>query len=62
MAFETDEPRDFVDLVQELRETEVSLYTLRDTPIFSCVATTLPEALDALDGARAAAPQPVAVD
>ncbi len=62
VAFETDEPRDFVDLVQELRETEVSLYTLRDTPIFSCVATTLPEALDALDGARAAAPQPVAVD
>ncbi|HLZ68311.1 MAG TPA: chlorite dismutase family protein [Dehalococcoidia bacterium] len=60
VAFETDEPRDFVDLVQELRETEVSLYTLRDTPIFSCVAMTLPEALDALDGARAAAPHPVA--
>ena len=44
VAFETDEPRDFVDLVPALRETEASLYTLRDTPIFSCVAVGLREA------------------
>ncbi len=56
VAFETDEPRDFVDLVQELRETEVSLYTLRDTPIFSCVSMSLPEALDSLGGVGVAAP------
>ncbi len=60
VAFETDEPRDFVDLVQELRETEASMYTLRDTPIFSCVAMSLPEALDALGGAAVALPAGVA--
>jgi len=60
VAFETDEPRDFVDLVQELRETEVSLYTLRDTPIFSCVAMSLRETLDVLDGAAARAPVAIA--
>ena len=56
VAFETDEPRDFVDLVQELRETEASMYTLRDTPIFSCIALSLPETLDTLGGVAAAAP------
>ena len=35
VAFETDEPKDFLDLVMELRETESSKYTLRDTPIFT---------------------------
>src|SRR5881398_523837 len=33
VAFETDEPQDFVDLVQHLRTTESSTYTLRDTPV-----------------------------
>ena len=37
LAFETDQPGDFLDLVMELRETETSMYTLRDTPIFSCI-------------------------
>ena len=37
LAFETDYPTDFLDLVMELRETEASQYTLRDTPIFTCV-------------------------
>lgn len=37
VAFETDEFKDFLNLVQELRETEASRYTLRDTPMFSCV-------------------------
>jgi chlorite dismutase len=56
VAFETDAPRDFVDLVQELRETEASVYTLRDTPIFSCVSMSLQEALDSLGGVVADVP------
>jgi len=48
VSFETDEPGDFLDLVMELRETESSLYTLRDTPTFTCIATTVPAMLDAL--------------
>ncbi|MBZ0287309.1 MAG: chlorite dismutase family protein [Anaerolineae bacterium] len=56
VAFETDEPSDFLDLVQELRETEASLYTLRDTPLYSCVNVALDEALDALGGPAVAQP------
>src|SRR5215217_1697097 len=50
VAFETDEPRDFLDLVQRLRTTEASRYTLRDTPTFTCVAASVQRALGALDG------------
>lgn len=57
VAFETDEPSDFLDLVQDLRETESSLYTIRDTPLFSCVRVSLPESLDALGGPRIAEPR-----
>ena len=38
VAFETDNPADFLDLVQRLRTTESSSYTLRDTPTFTCIA------------------------
>lgn len=48
VAFETDHPADFLDLVQELRETKASSYTLRDTPMFTCRQRTLSECLDAL--------------
>jgi chlorite dismutase len=48
VAFETDEPRDFVDLVMELRETQSSKYTHRDTPIFTCVQTPMENVLDQL--------------
>lgn len=41
VAFETDYPSDFLDLVQQLRETESSVYTVRDVPIFSCVSATV---------------------
>jgi chlorite dismutase len=59
VSFETDEPGDFLDLVMELREAESSLYTLRDTPTFTCVATTVRGALDALGtpGAQQIAPR-----
>lgn len=45
VAFETNEPGDFLDLVMDLRETEGSLYTVRDTPIFTCVAKPLAEVI-----------------
>jgi chlorite dismutase len=48
VAFETDEPADFLDLVQELRETKASSFTLRDTPMFTCRQRSLGECLDAL--------------
>jgi chlorite dismutase len=48
VAFETDHPADFLDLVQELRETKASSYTLRDTPMFTCRQRTLEECLQAL--------------
>jgi chlorite dismutase len=54
VAFEGDDPGMFLDLVQELRPTESSAYTERETPIFTCVALSLRKALDALDGAPSA--------
>lgn len=48
VAFETNYPSDFLDLVQELRETKASSFTLRDTPMFTCRQRTLAECLDAL--------------
>ena len=44
VAFETDEPQDFLDLVMHLREAEGSRYTKRDIPIFTCVMKSLKEA------------------
>jgi len=41
VAFETEEPKDFLDLVMKLRETEASKYTQRDTPIFTCIQMPL---------------------
>jgi chlorite dismutase len=48
VAFETDHPSDFLDLVMELRETEGSLYTLRDTPVITAVRRDFQEALNLL--------------
>jgi chlorite dismutase len=50
VAFEGDDPGMFLDLVNELRPTESSAYTERETPIFTCVAMSVRKALDALDG------------
>jgi chlorite dismutase len=50
VSFECDDPGEFLDLVQELRGSESSAYTLRDTPIFTCIAMSVGRALDALDG------------
>ncbi|MDE3225970.1 MAG: chlorite dismutase family protein, partial [Nitrospirota bacterium] len=50
VAFESDKPEDFLDLVMELRLAEASRYTERDTPIFSCIMKSLKEMLDTLGG------------
>jgi chlorite dismutase len=50
VAFESNRPSDFVDLVMDLRETESSKYTVRDTPIFTCVRGELRNVLDLLGG------------
>ena len=50
VAFESDEPQDFLDLVMQLRETEGSRYTKRDIPIFTCILKSLKETLDTLGG------------
>jgi chlorite dismutase len=50
VAFDTDDPAEFLDLVQELRSTESSAYTASETPIFTCISASIERALDALDG------------
>ena len=50
VAFESDEPADFLDLVMKLRESAQRPYTERDTPIFTCIAMPFKGVLDALDG------------
>jgi chlorite dismutase len=56
VAFDADDPSEFLDLVQELRATESSAYTESETPIFTCISASLERALDALDGERVEAP------
>jgi chlorite dismutase len=48
VSFSTDHPKRFQTLVMKLRETEASHYTLRDTPIFTCVKRPLGEILSSL--------------
>lgn len=45
VAFEGEDPKEFVTLVMRLRESKASLYTVRDTPIFTCVKRPLEEIL-----------------
>ncbi len=58
IAFNTDNPADFLDLVHRLRTTEASSYTQRDTPTFTCISCSVERALGALDGAALALPVP----
>lgn len=46
LAFETDEPTDFSELVMELRGSEASRYTALETPIFTCVQMKVRKILD----------------
>ncbi len=38
LAFEGDSPEEFLDLVEELRSSDASKYTERETPIFTCAS------------------------
>ena len=55
VSFNADDPGEFLDLVQELRGTESSSFTESETPIFTCISTSVERALDALDGEHVAA-------
>ena len=48
VSFDSDFPQEFVDLVHRLRYTEASMYTLRDTPMFTCIKADLPSILESL--------------
>lgn len=48
LSFETDEPRDFLALAEELRETSASQFTLRGMPVYTCRQRSLMECLDAV--------------
>jgi chlorite dismutase len=50
VAFETDEPADFLDLVMKLRSAEQRPYTERDTPIFTCLAMPIADVLESVTG------------
>jgi chlorite dismutase len=50
VAFDTNDAGAFLDLVQRLRTTEASAWTLRDTPSFTCINVSIERALNALDG------------
>ena len=50
LAFETDSPQDFLDLVMEMRQSKGRPYTQRDTPIFTCVAKPFTEILKDIGG------------
>jgi chlorite dismutase len=48
LAFETDSPPDFSELIMELRSSEASRYTALETPIFTCIKMKMGEILDLL--------------
>jgi chlorite dismutase len=48
VAFEGDDPKEFVTLLMQLRETHASCYTVRDTPQHTCARRPLEEILAAL--------------
>ncbi|MGB7070128.1 MAG: chlorite dismutase family protein [Pyrinomonadaceae bacterium] len=48
ISFETDEPKDFLELAEELRHTPASKFSLRGAPIYTCRQRPLMECLDAL--------------
>ena len=44
MSFDAEDPAEFLDLVQELRGTESSAYTESETPIFTCMSSSVERA------------------
>ncbi|MCA1624313.1 MAG: chlorite dismutase family protein [Acidobacteria bacterium] len=48
ISFETDEPKDFLALAEELRQTPASKFTIRGMPVYTCRQRSLTECLNAL--------------
>jgi len=48
VSFETDEPKDFLALAEELRETPAGKLNVRGMPVYTCRQRPLMECLDAL--------------
>ncbi len=48
ISFETDEPKDFLALAEELRQAPASKFTIRGMPVYTCRQRPLMECLDAL--------------
>ncbi len=48
LAFETDDLNSFQDLIIQLRETEVSRYVIKDTPMIVCVYKKIDEVIKSL--------------
>lgn len=48
ISFETDEPKDFLALAEEMRQTAASKFTMRGMPIYTCRQRTLAECLEAI--------------
>jgi len=48
VSFETDEPKDFLALAEEMRETAASKFTMRGMPIYTCRQRSLMDCLDAI--------------
>lgn len=48
ISFETDEPKDFLALAEELRQTTSSKFAMRGMPIYTCRKRSLMECLDAV--------------
>lgn len=53
VAFDSDYPQEFVDLVGRLRYTEASVYTQRDTPMFACTKAPIDAILAQLTNTNA---------
>jgi len=48
LAWESDSPEDLLDVAQAMRETDSNRYNQRDTPMFTCVQTSVDEMLERL--------------
>ena len=48
LGFETDNPGAFLELVRDLRESKARPFTLRDTPIFTCLNKPITDCLEDL--------------
>jgi chlorite dismutase len=57
LAFESDKPEDFLDLMMELRRSRASAFTIKDTPTFTGILHPIRDVLDLLDKPCSAVPQ-----